>query len=44
LYCQFVLDLERIEPFDSTGKEAGIDVGLNHFLTDSNGDKIDNPR
>lgn len=43
-YCQFVLDLERIEPFDSTGKEAGIDVGLNHFLTDSNGDKIDNPR
>lgn len=43
-YCQFVLDLERIEPFDSTGKEVGIDVGLNHFLTDSNGDKIDNPR
>lgn len=43
-YCQFVLDIERIEPFDSTGKEVGIDVGLNHFLTDSNGDKIDNPR
>jgi putative transposase len=30
--------------FDSTGKEVGIDLGLNHFLTDSNGDKIDNPR
>ncbi len=43
-YCQFVLDTERIEPFDSPGKEVGIDVGLNHFLTDSNGDKIDNPR
>ncbi|WP_017303677.1 RNA-guided endonuclease InsQ/TnpB family protein [Spirulina subsalsa] len=43
-YCQFVLDLERIEPFDFTGKEVGIDVGLNHFLTDSNGNKIDNPR
>ena len=22
----------------------GIDLGLNHFLTDSNGDKVDNPR
>ncbi|NCT45821.1 MAG: IS200/IS605 family element transposase accessory protein TnpB [Microcystis aeruginosa G11-09] len=43
-YCQFVLDIERVEPFDSTGKEVGIDLGLNHFLTDSNGDKIDNPR
>jgi len=43
-YCQFVLDIERKEPLDSTGKEVGIDLGLNHFLTDSNGDKIDNPR
>ena len=43
-YCQFVLDLERVELLNSTGKEVGIDLGLNHFLTDSNGDKIDNPR
>ena len=43
-YCQFVLDIERKEPLDSTGKEVGIDLGLNHFLTNSNGDKIDNPR
>ena len=43
-YCQFVLDIERVEPLDSTGKEVGIDLGLNHFLTDSNGGKIDNPR
>jgi len=43
-YCQFVLDIERVETFDSTGKEVGIDLGLNHFLTDSHGDKIDNPR
>ncbi|TRU69654.1 MAG: transposase, partial [Microcystis viridis Mv_BB_P_19951000_S69] len=43
-YCQFVLDIERIEPLESTGKEVGIDLGLNHFLTDSNGDKVDNPR
>jgi putative transposase len=43
-YCQFVLDLERVEPLDSTGKEIGIDVGLNHFLTDSDGEKVNNPR
>lgn len=43
-YCQFVLGIERVEPFDSTGKEVGIDLGLNHFLTDSNGNKIDNLR
>jgi putative transposase len=43
-YCQFVLDIERVEPFDSTGKEVGIDLGLNHFLTDSNGEKVNNPR
>ncbi len=43
-YCQFVLDLERVEPLDSTGKEIGIDVSLNHFLTDSNGEKVNNPR
>ncbi|MDP2967273.1 MAG: RNA-guided endonuclease TnpB family protein [bacterium] len=27
-----------------TNKEIGIDVGCQSFLTDSNGDKIDNPR
>lgn len=43
-YCQFVLDLERVEPIDSTGKEIGIDLGLNHFLTDSNGKKVNNPQ
>ena len=43
-YCQFVLDLERVEPFEPTGKEVGIDVGLNDFLTDSNGRKVENPR
>ena len=33
-YCQFVLDIERVEPIDFTGKEVGIDLGLNHFLTE----------
>lgn len=43
-YCQFVLDLERVEPLESNGSEVGIDLGLNHFLTDSNGAKVENPR
>lgn len=43
-YCQFFLDIERVEPLNYTRKEIGIDLGLNHFLTDSNGEKVNNPR
>lgn len=43
-YAQFCIDAERTELVQYTGKEIGIDVGLTHFLTDFNGDKIDNPR
>lgn len=43
-YAQFCIDVERKEKAQYTGSEIGIDVGLTHFLTDSNGDKIDNPR
>jgi putative transposase len=28
----------------STGKAIGIDVGLNHFYTDSSGETVPNPR
>ena len=27
-----------------TGRQIGLDVGLNHFYTDNFGDKVDNPR
>ncbi|HEY9740385.1 MAG TPA: transposase, partial [Coleofasciculaceae cyanobacterium] len=43
-YAQFCVDAERKERIHYTGSEIGIDVGLSHFLTDSNGEKIDNPR
>ena len=43
-YAQFCIDVERKEKSQYTGSEIGIDVGLSHFLTDSNGNKIDNPR
>jgi putative transposase len=43
-YCQFSIDLLRVERREPTGKTIGIDVGLNHFYTDSNGETVANPR
>jgi putative transposase len=43
-YCQFCIDHERVEKREPTGKTVGIDVGLNHFYTDSNGETVANPR
>jgi putative transposase len=43
-YAQFCIDTERLEQREPTGKTIGLDVGLNHFYTDSNGNQIDNPR
>ncbi|MEK0182048.1 MAG: transposase [Oscillatoriales cyanobacterium] len=43
-YAQFCINVERTEELVPTGKAIGIDVGLNHFLTDSDGEKVPNPR
>jgi putative transposase len=43
-YVQFCVNVKRTEEVSPTGKAIGIDVGLNHFLTDSNGATIPNPR
>ena len=43
-YVQFCIDHTREENKKLTGKQIGLDVGLNHFYTDSDGNKIDNPR
>lgn len=43
-YTQFCVDVERSEAHELTGKNVGLDVGLNHFLTDSEGQQIENPR
>src|ERR687886_1577542 len=43
-YVQFCVNVKRTEEVNPTGKAIGIDVGLNHFLTDSNGDTVPNPR
>jgi putative transposase len=43
-YAQFCLDVERHELREPTGKTIGLDVGLTHFYTDSDGQAIENPR
>ena len=43
-YAQFCIDITIHEDARPTGQSIGIDLGLNHFYTDSNNDKLDNPR
>lgn len=43
-YAQFLIDHDRIEKREPTKTTVGLDVGLNHFYTDSNGEPVDNPR
>ncbi|MEG5063334.1 transposase [Microcoleus sp. B3-A4] len=43
-YAQFCINVERKEELVLTGKAIGIDVGLNHFYTDSDGQTVANPR
>jgi len=43
-YVQFCIDAERNIESEPTNRNLGIDVGLNGFYTDSEGNKIDNPR
>jgi putative transposase len=43
-YCQFLIDVERSEAQQPTGKAVGIDLGIESFYTDSEGNQIENPR
>jgi putative transposase len=43
-YVQFAIDVERVEKREPTGETIGLDVGLTHFYTDSDGQTIENPR
>ncbi len=43
-YVQFSIDVERVEELVPTGKAIGLDIGLNHFYTDSTGATVSNPR
>jgi putative transposase len=43
-YVQFCIDSERTEKREPTSSTIGLDVGLTHFYTDSDGHTIENPR
>ncbi len=43
-YAQFCVDVEREIKHEYTGKIVGIDLGLEHFYTDSDGQTVANPR
>lgn len=43
-YAQFCIDVERAESISPSKKIVGLDVGLTHLYTDSNGNKVENPR
>jgi putative transposase len=43
-YAQFCVDVDRKEELEPTHRTLGLDVGLNHFYTDSHGEVVENPR
>jgi len=43
-YVQFCIDAERNEKREPTGRTIGLDVGLTHFYTDSDGNTVENSR
>jgi putative transposase len=43
-YAQFCVNVDRTEEVMPTGIAVGLDVGLNHFYTDSTGETVPNPR
>lgn len=43
-YVQFCIAQERLERREPTSHNIGIDVGLSHFYTDSDGTTVANPR
>ncbi len=43
-YAQFCVDVDRREELEPTQTTIGLDVGLNHFYTDSKGEVVENPR
>lgn len=43
-YAQFVVDVERVQDREPTRKTIGLDVGLHHFYTDSDGNPVENSK
>lgn len=43
-YAQFCVAVDRTEDLAPTGRTIGLDMGVESFYTDSNGEKVENPR
>ncbi len=43
-YAQFAIQIDLKIETQPTGKAVGLDVGINYFLADSNGNTIENPQ
>lgn len=43
-YCQFSIDVDNSTQLESIGKQIGVDVGLEYFYSDSEGNHVENPR
>jgi putative transposase len=43
-YAQFCVDTHRLEAVEPTEQVIALDVGLMHFYTDNQGNKVENPR
>ena len=43
-YAQFCVDVDRRESITPSLRATGLDVGLNHFYTDAQGEVVENPR
>jgi putative transposase len=43
-YCQFVVDKQRLNQKKPTKHTVGLDVGISHFYTDSDGNQVDYPQ
>jgi putative transposase len=43
-YVQFCVSVDREQVNSPTKSTIGLDMGLNHFYTDSNGEQVENPR
>ncbi len=43
-YCQFSVDVDSSKQLEPTNNQIGLDVGLEYFYSDSNGNHVENPR
>lgn len=43
-YAQFCIQCDQTETVEPSHRAVGLDVGLNHFYTDSDGQTVENPR